>query len=98
MSQVLTWDRMSPQLRKVAERVETRIGVSEGAYLWIVRGFFRLGPARSARRCLRRAGWWKSPRPDLGGPRSGNRPGLLDDPTPISDPLEVSVHLGLADS
>ena len=24
------------------------------------------------------AGWWKSPCPDLGGPRLGNRPGLLD--------------------
>ena len=32
----------------------------------------------SVRRPDRRAGWWKSPRPDPRGPRLGNRPGLLD--------------------
>ena len=33
---------------------------------------------RPASRSHGRAGWWKSPSPDPRGPRSGNRPGLLD--------------------
>ena len=44
------------------------------------------GRAAPASRRHGRAGWWKSPCPDPRGPRSGNRPGLLDHfttPTPF---------------
>src|SRR5271154_1863118 len=37
------------------------------------------------------AGWWKSPCPDLGGPRLGNRPGLLDHSRCASHAVTISV-------
>src|SRR5437660_4627012 len=38
----------------------------------------RSGDEKTASRGHGGAGWWKSPCPDLGGPRLGNRPGLPD--------------------